>query len=228
METQPTSSILKYVSPAWPAQLAGVSIFVGTLLVFFVFPNVPLFVPVISFVFMFVAVFFAAETSVTADGTTRTLTVVKKRILGSSNIVYPFDDIAMICQNITKSVNQKGENTESINYTLGLRSKTGTLPGYYHGYQPISLPVPVGAFTMLSQTVGGIQKLTRARELANFIGVQFYVNGGQNDTLINAMEDAPKYFEAIKNINISETFAQAKKENDRVAGEILGDKYSRQ
>lgn len=225
MEPQITSPVLKYISPAWPGRVAGVGIFLGSLLILVLFPNVPLFVPAITFVMMIVAFLFSAETTMTADRTSRTLTVTKKRIMGSSNIVYPFDDIAIICQNITKSVNQKGENTESVNYTLGLRSKTGTLPGYYHGYQPISLPIPVSTFSMVSQTVGGIQKLTRARELANFIGVQFYINGGQNDTLINTIEDAPRYFEAIKNINISETFAQAKKENERVAREILGDKY---
>lgn len=223
METQPISSLLKYVSPAWPARFAGVSIFVGTLLVSFFLPNVPWFVPAISFGFMIVAIFFAAETSVVADQTTRTLTVTKKRILGSTNIVYPFDDIAFICQNITSSVNQKGENTESIKYTLGLRSHTGTLPGYYRGYQPIPFPVPTSAFTMLNSTVRNIQELTRVRTLTAFLGVPFFVNGGPNDSLVNAVEVAPRYIEEIQ--KIPDVLAQAKIENEKAAREILGDKY---
>ncbi|MBI5798775.1 MAG: hypothetical protein HZB10_02490 [Candidatus Yonathbacteria bacterium] len=128
---------------------------------------------------------------------------------------------------ITSSVNQKGENTESIKYTLGLRGHTGTLSGYYRGYQPIQLPIPTSAFTMLNQTVGGIQKSTRARELANFIGVPLFVNGGPNDTLINTVEVAPGYIKDIQNIskNLLDILAQAKKENEKAAREILGDKY---
>lgn len=224
MESPITSQQLGYTSPAWPARFAGTSIFIATLFIFFFFPNIPFFVPAITFVVMIPSILFSAETTVIADKTSRTLTVSKKRIMGSTDIVYSFDDIVFICQNITTSVNQKGENTENIKYTLGLRSKTGTLPGYYRGYQPILLPIPISIFAMFIQAMGGVQKLTRARELANFIGVQFYVNGGQNDTLINTMEDAPRYFEAIK--NIPDALAEAKKENDRVAREILGDKYT--
>lgn len=223
MEPQITSPLLNYTSPAWPARFAGISIFIATLFIFFVFPNVPIFVPVISFVFMLVAIFLSAETSVTADRTLRTLTVIKKRILGSINIVYPYDDIAFICQNIATSVNQNGENTENIKYTLGLNNKTGSLPGYYRGRQPIPLPVPTSAFTMLNGTVRNVQELTRARALSDFIGVPFFVNGGQNDSIVNAVEVAPAYIEGIK--KLPDVFAEAKKENERVAREILGDKY---
>ncbi|MBI5798776.1 MAG: hypothetical protein HZB10_02495 [Candidatus Yonathbacteria bacterium] len=98
METQPTSPVLEYTSPTWPGRFAGVSIFIATLFIFFFFPNVPWFIPVISLGFMLVAVIFSAETSVVADRSSQTLTVTKKRILGSTNISYPFDDIAFICQ----------------------------------------------------------------------------------------------------------------------------------
>lgn len=223
MEPQITSPVLKYVSPAWPGRVGGVGIFLGSLLILVLAPNVPLYVPVVTFIVMIFAILFASETTVTADQTVRTLSVAKKRILGSTSIVYPFDDIAFILQNITTAVNQKGESTENIKYTIGLRSKTGTLPGYYRGYQPIQLPLPVSALSMFSNTVGSIQGLTRARELANFIGVPLYVNGGPNDSLANTIEVAPRYIENLK--NIPEAFAQAKKENERVAREILGDKY---
>lgn len=223
MEPQITPPLLEYTSPAWPARIAGVSIFLATVFIFFFFHNVPLLVPIISFGFMLIAIFLSADTSVTANRSLRTLTVVKKRILGSTNIVYSYDDIAFICQNITTSVNQKGESTENIKYTLGLRGKTGALPGYFRGYQPIPFPVPTSAFTMLNSTVRNVQELTRARALTDFIGVPFFVNGGQNDTLINTMETIPGYIEGIQ--KIPDALARAKKENDRVAREILGDKY---
>lgn len=223
MESPITSPLLEYISPAWPARLASVSIFIVTLIFFFLFPNVSLFIPVISFGVMLLAIFFAAEISVTADRSLRTLTITKKRILGSTNIVYPYDDIAFICQNITTSVNQKGENTESINYTLGLNSQTGSLPSYYRGRKPIPFPIPTSAFTMLSRTARNIQELTRARVLSDFIVVPLYVNGGQNDTIVNTVETIPGYLEGIQ--KIPDVFAQAKKENDRIAREILGDKY---
>lgn len=225
MESPTASPVLKYTSPAWPARLAGVSIFTVTLLVFFFFPNVPLFVPIISFGVMLLAIFFSAEISVTADRSSRTLTIIKKRILGSTNIIYPYDDIAFICQNITTSVNQKGENTESINYTLGLNSQTGSLSSYYRGRKPIPFPIPTSAFTILNKTVRDAQELTRARVLTDFIGVPLYVKGGSNDSLVNTVETIPEYIKGIQ--KIPDVFAQAKKENDRVAQEILDGKYPR-
>lgn len=227
MEPQITSPVLKYVSPAWPGRVAGISIFLGSLLILVLFPNVPWFVPAITFLMMIIAFLFSAETTMIADKTSKTLTVSKKRILGSSNIVYPFDDIAFICQNITTSANQKGENTESIRYTLGLRSHTGTLPGYYRGYQPIQLPIPTSAFTMFSSTIRNVQELARVRELTNFVGVPFFVNGGPNDTLVNTVEVTPGYIKEIQNLsaNLPEILAQAKIENEKAAREILGDKY---
>lgn len=225
MGTPAASLVLGYTSPAWPARLAGVSIFVATLFVFFFFPNVPIFFPLISFGFMLVAVFFAAETSVIADRSSRTLTVVKKRIFGSTNIIYPYDDIAFLCQNIIASTNQKGETLENINYTIGLNSKTGSLPGYYRGRQPIRFPIPISAFTMLNRTIRNVQEFTRARELSSFIGVPLFVNGGPNDTFVNTAETIPGYIEGLQ--KIPDALAQAKKENDRVAREILGDKYPR-
>jgi len=226
MEPQPTSSVLKFVSPAWPARLGGLGIFLGSLVILVLTPSVSPLIPAITFVVMILSVIFASETTVIADSTTRTLTVSKKRMVASSNVGYPFDDIAFVCQNITTSVNQKGEGTQSIKYTLGLNSQTGTLPGYFQGRKPIPLPIPGSTFTVMSSFVGGAQKLVRARELANFMGVQFYVNGGQNDTLANTLEDAPKYFEAIK--NIPDALAVAKKENEAVARKVLGNKYPNQ
>lgn len=223
MESPTTSSQLKYTSPAWPVRLGGAAIFVSVLFIFIISANVPFYVPFISFVFMLLAVFLSADTSVTADKSSRLLTVRKKRILGSSNIVYPFDDIAFLCQNITTSINQKGEKYEKTNYTLGLNSQTGTLPGYYKGRKPVPLPVPTSVFTIFSGAIRNVQEYTHAKTIAEFIGVPLFVNGGSNDAFVNTAEVIPGYLKDMQ--SLPDAFAQAKKENERVAREILGDKY---
>ena len=224
MESPIISPLLKYVSPAWPARFGGVSIFIAVLIVFLFSPSVPVYVPAISFGVMLISIFLSAETLIIADGSLETLTVAKKRILGSTNIVYPYNDIAFLCQNISTSVNQKGETIENVKYTLGLNSQTGTLPGYYRGRKPIHLPIPTSTFTILNTTLRNVQELTRAHALADFIGVPFFVNGGQNDSLVNTVETIPGYLEDIQ--KLPDSFAQAKKENERIAREILGDKYT--
>lgn len=223
MEPQVTSLVLEYTSPAWPARLTGVSIFVAVLIIFFSSTNFPLFVLLIVFAFMIVAVFLSADTSVTADRSLKTLTITKKRVIGSTSISYPFDDIAFLLQNISNSTNQKGETVENIKFTIGLNSQTGSLPGYYQGRRPIPFPVPVNPLTMFIKTARNIQEFARAQEFASFIGVPLYINGGQNDTFVNVAQDIPRYIEGIQ--KLPDVFAEAKKENDRVAREILGDKY---
>ena len=223
MESSNTSLLLKYTSPAWPTQLASVTIFVGVMSIFLFAENVPVLIPAISFGFMLLVVFVSADTTVIADKSSRSLTVIKKRILGSTNTAYVFDDIAFLCQNITTSTNQKGESYEKTTYTLGLNSQTGTFQGYYRGRKPISLPIPTSIFTILNKTLRSVQEFTRARELAKFIGVPLFVNGGSNDTLVNTAEVIPGYLEGIQ--HIPEALAQGNKESEKAAREILGDKY---
>lgn len=223
MESPITSPVLKYTSQAWPARLAGVSIFVSALFVFFFFPNVPLFIPIISFVVMLLAVFFAAEISVTADRSLRALTIIKKRIIGSTNITYSFDDIVYFNQNITTSIGEKGERNNKSTYSIALNTQPGST-FYERGRIPNPITIPTSTFAILNKTVRDAQEFTRARALADFIGVPLYVKGGPNDSLANAVETIPGYIEGIQ--KIPDVFAQAKKENDRVAREILGDKHT--
>lgn len=222
-ESLGTSSVLKYTSPAWPTRLGGISIFICVLLVFSFSTNVSFVFPLVSFLFMLVGIFFSAEISVLADRSSRLLIVTKRRIIGSTNISYQFDDIAFLCQNITTSTNQKGEKYEKTKYTLGLNSQTGTFSGYYRGRKPVPLPIPTSVLTIFSGTMRNIQEYTRARAISEFIGVPLYVNGGLNDSIVNTAEVIPEYIKDIQ--SLPDVFAQAKKENERVAREVLGDKY---
>lgn len=223
MESSTASSRLEYYSPAWPARFSGVSIFVATLIIHFFFPNVPLFVPIISFSFMILAVFLAAETTVTADKTPRTLTVIKKRIFGSTGSLYSFDDIVYLNQKITTTSGQNGETSEKSAYSLALKSQPGSAL-YERGRIPNPITIPTSPLTMFSSTARNIQEFTRAKELANFIGVQLYINGGQNDAIVNTMENIPGYLSVIK--NIPDIVAQAKIENDKAAKEIMQERVS--
>ncbi len=221
METSPTSSTLTFISPAWPVRLTGASVFLITLFIFLTGKTVPVAIPLIVFCFMLVALFLSSNTSVSADSIARTLTVTKKRIVGSTCVVYPYADIVFIYQTITSSVNTQGVESKNSSFYITLKSEQ-TSSMYYQGRKPIPLPIPTNSFTALNQTVRSFQELARARELANFIGVSFYVQGSEHDTLINTAEDLPYMAESIG--KIPEALKQAKEENDRVAQEILNSK----
>lgn len=226
MDTEIKPSKLEFTGSAWPARLGGASIFMCTMGVFFYFPNIPLFVPVISFVFMLIAVLFAADETLTADNSLRTLTLIKKRIFGSSQVVYPYVDICFLCQVITTSVNQKGESIKSNGYAIGLNSQTTTMQPNYQGRRLIPITIPKSSFSVVSVFAGSAIEFTRAKLLADFIGVPLYIQGGEHDTLTNIQEDIPKYIEEVQKLpetitQIKDVMAQAKIENDKVAQEIL-------
>ena len=221
METSPTSPTLTFTSPAWPVRLSGISIFLVVILIYFFNTNVPIAIPAIVFCFMLVAIFFSSDTSVIADSTVKTLTVIKKRIIGSSNLVYPYDDIIFLCQAISESTNAQGVKSENSSFYITLKSQpTSTM--YYQGRKPIPLPIPTSSFTALSQTARNFQEIAHARSLANFIGIPFYVQGSAHDTLVNTAEDIPGYINDLG--KIPDALAKAKEENDRAAKEILGNK----
>ena len=77
MDPQNKPSVLEFTSPAWPARVGGVSIFICTVGVYFYFPNVPLFVLGITFMLMLLAIFFTADIQVIADSSLRTFTITR-------------------------------------------------------------------------------------------------------------------------------------------------------
>ncbi len=91
------------------------------------------------------------------------------------------------------------------------------------GYVPTEVPIPVSSFTVFSKTALNIQKFARARSLADFVGVPLYEHGGPNDRLVNTVEILPGLVKTVQ--DLPDIFADAKKQNDEVAKEILGDKY---
>ncbi len=229
MDPQNKPSVLEFTGPAWPARVGGISIFICTVGVYFYFSNVPMFVLGITFVFMLIAIFFAADVQVVADGSLRTLTVTKKRIFGSSQVVYLYDDICFLCQVISTSVNQKGEAVKSNSYAIGLNSQTTTMQPNYRGRRLITITIPKSSFSVMSVFAGNTQEFVRARTLADFIGVPMYIQGSENDTLTNFAEDTPRYLNEIQKLpetmsQVKDVMAQAKEENDRVAREILSNK----
>lgn len=229
METLPTQSTLSFTGSALPAQVGGVGIFITALGIYFFIPNVPIYVPLITFLFMIVAVLFSATVTVTADSISKTLTFTKKRIIGSSQVVYEYNDIFCFCQVITKTVNQKGETVTNNKYTIGLNSQRGSLDMSYMGRRLITITIPKSGMSVVSGFMGTTEEFTRMQLLATFIGAPLYVMGGDHDTLANIQADVPRYTEEIKKLpetieQIKDAMAQGKKENDMIAREILGGK----
>lgn len=229
MEPQIKPLTLEFTSSARLARLGGISIFISTLGIFFYFPDVPLFVPGISFVFMIIAILFSADISVTADSSLRTLTFIKKRIFGSSHIVYEYDDVLFLCQVITTTTNQKGEEIKGNSYTIGLNSQTTSMQPNYLGRRLIPITIPKSGFSVVGGILGDTVEFTRAKLIADFIGVPLYIQGGEHDKLANIQANIPQYVEEIKKLpdtidQIKDAMAEAKIENDRMAKEILGGK----
>ncbi len=228
MEQQPTTPSLTFISSPWLARLSGVSIFFGVLFVYFYFPNVPAYVLVISFCFMVVALLFAAEVLLVADNSLRTLTITKKRIFGSSQVTYLYDDIVFLCQSTSTSIDQNGQKVEAHSYSIGLNSQTTTIQPNYRGRRLVPITIPVSAFTSMSAYARGLQEYARARMLADFIKVPLYIQGSDHDTLANIVEDTPGYIEEIRKLpetiaQVKDAMAAAKEDNDRTAQEILRD-----
>lgn len=226
MDSQNNPTTLTFTGSAWPARIGGISIFICTVGVFFYFPNTPVYVPGITFVFMVLAILLSADVQVTADSSARIFTITKKRILASSQVVYPYDDIYCFCQVTTTSTNQKGEEVKNTSYAIGLNSQTTTTQPSYQGRKLISIPIPKGGASVVSSLAGNTIEFSRATSLANFIGVPFYIKGSEHDTLVNFNANIPRYTEEIKKLpetmsQIKDIMAQAKVENDRVAQEIL-------
>jgi hypothetical protein len=220
MESLPISPVLTFTGPAWPARLGGAVIFISTLGVFIFFPIIPVFVPIISFALMLIAVFLSAKVTITADPISRTLTILKKRIIGTSHIAYRYDDIVCLRQNISTTTDGKGISHEKHEYTIAIKGDTSTR--YEGGYRPIPITIPTSAFATLSTTVKHMQLYTRARAIADAVGVPLYAKGSANDDLVRLKENLPGYVDALG--KLPDALKEAKKENDRVASEILGDR----
>ena len=218
---QPTQNQFILNETALTVRVGSVSIFTSVVLVFLFFPGITPLVPIVSFFIMVFVILFAANIRVYADRAMRTLTVEKKRIIGSTVAVYAYDDIVYILRNTSVSVISNGQQQKRIEYSLALKGKTSSLQ--VGGYIPIPLAIPVSGFTMFSSLGRDMQKFTHAKSLANFIGVPLYEHGGENDTLVNTIEAAPQVIKTIQ--NLPAILAEAKRQNDEAAREILGDKY---
>lgn len=198
-----------------------VAIFVSVVLLYLFYPGLPLLVPIASFVIMVIAILFTASIKVRADSVMRTLTIEKKRIIGSSVTTYVYDDIVYILRHTAVSVASNGQQQKIIKYSLALKGKTSSLD--VGGYTPTPLAIPVSWFTIFSSLGREMQMFAHAKSLADFIGVPLYERGGENDTLINTVEMAPQLIKTAQ--NLPNIFAEAKRQNDEAAREILGDNY---
>jgi hypothetical protein len=198
MDTEIKPSKLEFTGSAWPARLGGISIFLSILGIFFYFPDVPVFILGISFVFMLITILFSADVSVIADNPSRTLTFTKRRMFGSSQVAYGYEDILFLCQVITTTTNQKGEEVKDTSYTIGLNSQTTTLQPNYLGRRLIPVTIPKSGFSVVSAFLGNTEEFTRTKLIADFIGVPLYIQGGEHDKLANIQADTPQYIEEIK------------------------------
>lgn len=200
-QTPNTSDSLIFTGSPWPARVGGVAIFLCVVGVHFLVQSVPLVIIGIVFVFMLVAILFASDTLVLASKSSQTLTVSKKRILASTNRTYPFSDIAFVCQKITTSTDASGKQTQSTGYYIGLNSRTTTISDIsFRGRVLVPITIPTSSVTVVSPLFGETQEISRARTLADFIGVPFYLQGSEHDTLVNLAEDLPGLVKDIQNI----------------------------
>jgi hypothetical protein len=214
---------LRYANTAMPMRISGVTIFIGLLIIYFVFPNVPIILPGIGFAFMVIAILFSADVTVVANKEDHTFGIIKKRIFASSSTQYDLEDIMFIARNTEFVRDGQGKESERVSYSLAVKGKTGVM--YNRGYIPIPLPIPTNGILMFSQFVRDAQALTRAHELATFIGVPFYENGGPNDMLVNTVEEIKSVAKAVGNMP-DDIFAQIKEANDKAAREIMESKQN--